>query len=177
MTQRFGVIPAVVAAVLVPLLWSPSGVGATVVGATEVAVFRPSVGGWYVQGAGSVFFGLSTDVPLSLPAAVYGEYFSDPLRLMACDGGESTSIGYYVVGVGGSSFPDSVPVGGSEPYTFVPGGLDTGFSMNSTSGELSHIDAPEGQYSFRIEMTDAEGELLSVDAAIVYQLSGLPATC
>jgi hypothetical protein len=30
----------------------------------EVAVFRPSVGGWYVDGAAPVFYGLGTDVPV-----------------------------------------------------------------------------------------------------------------
>ena len=33
-------------------------------GVTEIAVFRPSVGGWYVDGAAPVFYGLSTDVPV-----------------------------------------------------------------------------------------------------------------
>jgi hypothetical protein len=147
-------------------------------GDADRAVFRPEFGGWYVQGAAPVFFGLSTDVPLSLPASVYGEYFTDPLRLRACDGGESTSIDYYLVGVGGSSSPGSVPVGGAAPYTFVPLGLDAGFSMDGASGDLTHVDADEGLYSFRIEISDAKGDVLAVDASVFYQVfSGLPATC
>ena len=41
-------------------------------GDTDRAVWRPGVGGWYVQGQPTAFLGLSGDVPLPLPAAVHG---------------------------------------------------------------------------------------------------------
>ena len=31
----------------------------------------PQFGGWYVEGQATVFHGLSTDIPLSLPNAIY----------------------------------------------------------------------------------------------------------
>jgi len=40
-------------------------------GTTDVAIFRPSVGGWYRNGAPTTFFGLSGDVP------VPGDYDGD----------------------------------------------------------------------------------------------------
>jgi parallel beta-helix repeat protein len=40
-------------------------------GLTDVGVFRPSVGGWYVQGQSTVFFGLDGDIP------VPGDYDGD----------------------------------------------------------------------------------------------------
>ena len=44
-------------------------------GIVERAVFRPQFGGWYVQDETTVFYGLGTDIPLSLPAAVYTTYY------------------------------------------------------------------------------------------------------
>ena len=44
-------------------------------GAADRAVFRPQFGGWYVQDETTVFYGLGTDTPLLLPAAVYNTYF------------------------------------------------------------------------------------------------------
>ena len=42
------------------------------------AVYRPAVGGWYVDGQPTVFYGLGTDIPLSVPAGVHGGHFGEP---------------------------------------------------------------------------------------------------
>ncbi|MGH9223565.1 MAG: hypothetical protein ACRD2W_07205 [Acidimicrobiales bacterium] len=39
-------------------------------GTTDIAVYRPSTGQWFVQGGASPFFGTSGDVPLPLPAGI-----------------------------------------------------------------------------------------------------------
>jgi hypothetical protein len=44
-------------------------------GDTDRAIWRPGVGGWYVDGQTTVFLGLSGDTPLSLPHAIYRNFF------------------------------------------------------------------------------------------------------
>jgi hypothetical protein len=44
-------------------------------GTTDVGVFRPSVGGWYLQGQDTVFFGLPGDIPV--PADYDGDGITD----------------------------------------------------------------------------------------------------
>ena len=44
-------------------------------GTAERAVYRPEFGGWYVEDEATVFYGLGTDTPLPLPAAVYTTYY------------------------------------------------------------------------------------------------------
>ena len=45
-------------------------------GSAEVSVFRPEFGGWYVAGSRPpCSTGWATDIPLSLPAAVYTTYY------------------------------------------------------------------------------------------------------
>ena len=42
---------------------------------TDRGVFRPSAGGWYVQGQPNVFLGVNGDIPLPLPQAIYRVFF------------------------------------------------------------------------------------------------------
>jgi hypothetical protein len=42
-------------------------------GDTDIAVYR--AGRWYTQGQPTVAWGLASDIPLSLPAAIYDRYF------------------------------------------------------------------------------------------------------
>ena len=44
-------------------------------GDTDVAVFRPSSGVWFVRNGPTVQFGTSGDYPLPLPSAVRRAYF------------------------------------------------------------------------------------------------------
>ncbi len=39
-------------------------------GRTDVAVFRPSTGTWFVQGGATVNFGASGDIPVVAPAPI-----------------------------------------------------------------------------------------------------------
>ena len=43
--------------------------------ATDRAVFRPSTGTWYMEGASPVSFGLNGDRPLPLTAAIRQVFF------------------------------------------------------------------------------------------------------
>jgi hypothetical protein len=53
-------------------------------GKTDIAIFRPSVGGWYEHRSGgasgpidvAVTFGIATDTPLQLPYPVRRAFFS-----------------------------------------------------------------------------------------------------
>ncbi|HUR22421.1 MAG TPA: hypothetical protein VMZ73_00970, partial [Acidimicrobiales bacterium] len=42
---------------------------------TERGIFRPAVGGWYVEGTNPVYLGAAGDVPLPLPNAIYRAFF------------------------------------------------------------------------------------------------------
>jgi hypothetical protein len=53
-------------------------------GETDVAVFRPSTGTWFVNGGTAVAWGTSGDVPLPLPAAIQRAFF--PWRSVAAPG-------------------------------------------------------------------------------------------
>jgi hypothetical protein len=62
-------------------------------GDTDVGVFRPSVGGWYIDGQSTVFFGLDGDIP------VPGDY----------DGNGTTDIAIFRPSVGGWYVLGQVP--------------------------------------------------------------------
>ncbi len=44
-------------------------------GFTDVAVYRPSTGVWFVPNSSPIHWGVRGDVPLSLPSAIQDAYF------------------------------------------------------------------------------------------------------
>ena len=63
-------------------------------GSADVAIYRPSVGGWYVNGQSPTFLGLSTDIPQP------GDY----------DGDGTTDIAVYRPSIGAWFVEDQAPV-------------------------------------------------------------------